>query len=118
MAAILTGAFGMPREIVLYRMLPGSAMGVLFGDLLYSWLAWRLAQRTGRTDVTAMPLGLDTPSTFGMAFGVIGPCFLSTRDARLTWQVATATIVMMGLFKVAVSFCGPALRRVIPRAGL
>jgi AGZA family xanthine/uracil permease-like MFS transporter len=32
LAAILTGAFGMPREIVLYRMLPGSAMGVLVGD--------------------------------------------------------------------------------------
>jgi AGZA family xanthine/uracil permease-like MFS transporter len=118
MAAILTGVFQMPKEIVLYRMLPGSAVGVLVGDLLYSWLAWRLAARSGRNDVTAMPLGLDTPSTFGMAFGVIGPCYLATGDAQLTWQVAMATIVLMGLLKVALSFCGPALRRVIPRAGL
>lgn len=118
MAAILTGAFGMPREIVLYRMLPGSAMGVLVGDLLYSLMAWRLARRTGRTDVTAMPLGLDTPSTFGLAFGVIGPCYLASRDAHFTWQVAMGVIILMGIFKVAVSFCGPALRRIIPRAGL
>lgn len=118
MAAILTGAFGMPREIVLYRMLPGSAMGVLVGDLLYSWLAWRLAKRTGRADVTAMPLGLDTPSTFGLAFGVIGPCYLASKDAHFTWQVAMGVIVLMGIFKIAVSFCGPALRRAIPRAGL
>jgi AGZA family xanthine/uracil permease-like MFS transporter len=118
MAAILTGVFGMPAELVLYRMLPGSAMGVLVGDLLYSWMAWRLARDSGRDDVTAMPLGLDTPSTFGMAFGVIGPCYLATKDARLTWQVAMAVIVMMGFFKIAVSFCGPALRRLIPRAGL
>lgn len=118
MAAILTGVFGMPRELVLGRMLPGSAMGVLAGDLLYSWMAWRLARRSGRNDVTAMPLGLDTPSTFGMAFGVIGPCYLATRDAQLTWQVGMAVIVMMGVFKIAVSFCGPTLRRVIPRAGL
>lgn len=118
MAAILTGVFGMPAELVLSRMLPGSAMGVLVGDLLYSWLAWRLAKASGRDDVTAMPLGLDTPSTFGMAFGVIGPCYLATKDAHLTWQVAMATIVLMGLFKIAVSFCGPALRRAIPRAGL
>ncbi|WP_239027815.1 MFS transporter [Geomonas subterranea] len=118
MAGILTGVFGMPRDLVLSRMLPGSAVGVLFGDLLYSWLALRLARRTGRNDVTAMPLGLDTPSTFGMAFGVLGPCFLATRDAHLTWQVGMATIVLMGVFKVAVSFCGPALRRNIPRAGL
>ncbi len=118
MSAILMGVFGLPRELVLYRMLPGSAVGVLVGDLLYSWMAWRLARRTGRDDVTAMPLGLDTPSTFGMAFGVIGPCFLATKDATLTWQVAMAVILLMGVFKIAVSFWGPALRRTIPRAGL
>ena len=118
MAAILTGVFGMPRDLVLTRMLPGSAVGVLLGDLLYSWMAWRLASRTGRNDVTAMPLGLDTPSTFGMAFGVIGPCYLATKDPQLTWQVAMATVVLMGTFKISVSFCGPALRRIIPRAGL
>lgn len=118
MAAILTGVFQLPKELVLFRMLPGSAVGVLVGDLLYSWLAWRLAVRTGRSDVTAMPLGLDTPSTFGMAFGVIGPCYLATKDPHLTWQVAMATIVMMGVLKIAVSCSGPALRRMIPRAGL
>ncbi|GFO69603.1 hypothetical protein GMLC_31820 [Geomonas limicola] len=118
MAGILTGVFGLPRDLVLTRMLPGSAVGVLVGDLLYSWLAWRLAQKSGRDDVTAMPLGLDTPSTFGMAFGVIGPCYLATRDPRLTWQVAMATIALMGLFKIAVSWWGPALRRAVPRAGL
>jgi AGZA family xanthine/uracil permease-like MFS transporter len=118
MAAILTGAFGMPKEIVLGKMIPGSAMGVLFGDLLYTWMAVRLARRTGSTTVTAMPLGLDTPSSFGMAFGVIGPTFLATRDATFTWQVAMATIVLMGLFKCAASCAGPAIRRLVPRAGL
>ena len=89
MATILTTAFQMPKGIVLQRMVPGSAVGVLFGDLLYTWMAVRLAKRTGSTTVTAMPLGLDTPSTFGMAFGVIGPTYLATKDATLTWQVAT-----------------------------
>lgn len=118
MAGILTGVFGMPRDLVLGKMLPGSAVGVLVGDLLYSWMAWRLARGSRRDDVTAMPLGLDTPSTFGLAFGVIGPCYLATKDPLLTWQTAMATIVLMGVFKIAVSFCGPAIRRVIPRAGL
>ena len=118
MAAILTGVFGMPSELVLYRMIPGSAIGVLFGDLLYTWMAIRLARKTGRDDVTAMPLGLDTPSTFGMAFGVLGPCYLASGDALLTWQVGMAVIVCMGLFKLAASFSGPTIRRVVPRAGL
>ncbi|HEY6872929.1 MAG TPA: MFS transporter [Geobacteraceae bacterium] len=118
MATILLTVFGMPREIVLGRMVPGSAVGVLFGDLLYTWMAVKLAQRSGSRSVTAMPLGLDTPSTFGMAFGVIGPTYLATRDALLTWQVAMATVVCMGLFKIGASFFGPALRRAVPRAGL
>lgn len=118
MATILTGAFGMPRDLVLYRMVPGSAVGVLFGDLCYTWMAVRLARRTGSTTVTAMPLGLDTPSTFGLAFGVLGPTFLATKDPLLTWEVGMATVVLMGVFKVAVSFCGPAIRRAVPRAGL
>ena len=118
MAAILMGVFKLPREIVLFRMVPGSAVGVLAGDLLYTWMAWRLARRTGRDDVTAMPLGLDTPSTFAMAFAVIGPFYLKTKDPLLTWRVATAVIVLMGLFKIGASFFGPALRRTVPRAGL
>src|SRR5215470_9596500 len=52
-------------EFVITKMIPGTALGVLLGDLVYSFLAFRLARRSGRTDVTAMPLGLDTPSTFG-----------------------------------------------------
>src|SRR5207245_6955457 len=60
-------------EFVLNRMIPGTALGVLLGDLVYTWLAFRLARRTNRSDVTAMPLGLDTPSTFGVAFFVLLP---------------------------------------------
>ncbi len=118
MAAILMGVFKLPRELVLYRMVPGSAAGVLVGDLLYTWMAFRLAKQTGRNDVTAMPLGLDTPSTFGMAFAVIGPLYLETKDPEFTWQVSMAVIVLMGLFKIVFSFFGPFLRRIVPRAGL
>ena len=47
------------REFVLTQMIPGTALGVLLGDLAYTWMALRLGRRTGRSDVTAMPLGLD-----------------------------------------------------------
>ncbi|MBJ6726557.1 MFS transporter [Geomonas sp. Red875] len=118
LAGILTTAFGIPKDIVLYKMLPGSAIGVLFGDLLFTWMAVRLAKKTGNHDVTAMPLGLDTPSIFGMAFGVLGPTYLATHDAIFTWQVGMATVVLMGIFKIAASFFGPWLRQTVPRAGL
>ena len=72
LAGILVFAFGFPADIVYTRMFPGTAFGVLFGDLVYTWMAFRLAQKTA-TQVTAMPLGLDTPSTIGIALVVLGP---------------------------------------------
>ena len=118
MASILTGVFGLPLDVVLYRMIPGSVVGVLIGNLVYTRLAFRLAARTGRTDVTAMPLGIDTPSLFAYTFGIIGPAFLATHDAVLAWRIAAAVIVTVGVVKICGAFIGDALRRVIPRAGL
>ncbi len=118
MAGILIGVFGFPQEIVLYRMIPGTAVGVLAGDLFYTYLAFRLARETGRTDVTAMPLGLDTPSTFGLAFGIIGPAYLKLKDPILVWKIAMSIIILMGLIKVIGAGFGPAIRRMVPRAGL
>ncbi len=118
MAGILIGVFGFPEEIVLYRMIPGTAVGVFVGDLVYTWLAFRLARQSGRDDVTAMPLGLDTPSTFGLAFGVMGPAYLKFQDAILVWKMTMALMVLMGLIKIAGAWVGPTVRRVVPRAGL
>jgi hypothetical protein len=98
LAAILIGAFHFPREIVLYRMVPGTAVGVLVGDLVYPAMARRLARRTGRADVTAMPLGLNAPSVFGMSFAVLGPAYLATGDAILSWKMGMAVTVLVGLF--------------------
>ena len=118
LASILTGAFGFPSSIVLYRMVPGTAMGVLAGDLIYAWMAGRLARQTGRDNVAAMPLGLNAPSIFGMAFGVLGPAYLATHNADLAWKMGMAVTVLVGLFKIALSLFGNAVRRALPRAAL
>ena len=77
MVTLLLFNFGFPVDFALSYMIPGTAIGVLVGDLMFFFLAFRLAKRENRSDVTAMPLGLDTPSTLGMVFFVIGPAFLS-----------------------------------------
>ena len=118
MASLLTGVFGLPMDVVLYRMIPGSVVGVLVGNLIYTRMAFALAARSGRHDVTAMPLGIDTPSLFAYTFGIIGPAFLATHDGLLTWHIASAVIVVVGLVKVVGAFFGNAIRRAIPRAGL
>jgi adenine/guanine/hypoxanthine permease len=125
LAGILIGVYGFPRDVVYTRMFPGTALGVLFGDLVYTWMAFRLARREGRTDVTAMPLGLDAPSTIGMAFAVLGPAFVSAKarlpehDAAIeAWQVGMACLILMGVFKLGMAFVGGAIQRAVPKAGL
>jgi AGZA family xanthine/uracil permease-like MFS transporter len=125
LAGILVFVFGFPQDVVYRRMFPGTALGVMFGDLVYTWMAFRLAAREGRDDVTAMPLGLDAPSTIGMAFTVLGPAFVAAKarlpehDAAIAaWQVGMACMILIGLFKVAMSFVGGRIQRAIPAAGL
>ena len=107
-----------PRQFIFTYMIPGTALGVMFGDLVYTWMARRLAKSTGRTDVTAMPLGLDTPSTLGIALVVLGPVYAQSGDPMVAWQVGMATMVFMGLLKLALSFAGGWVQRIVPRAGL
>lgn len=126
LAGILVHVFGFPEDIVYGRMFPGTALGVLFGDVVYTWLAFRLAKKTGRQDVTAMPLGLDAPSTIGMAFAVLGPAFVVASKSGMTphdagmhaWKVGMATMVIMGVLKLGLSFVGGFLQRLVPAAGL
>ncbi len=125
LAGILVFVFGFPDDVVYRRMFPGTALGVLFGDLVYTWMAFRLARKEGRDDVTAMPLGLDAPSTIGMAFTVLGPAFVLAKtrmpagDAAIAaWQVGMACMVLIGLFKLGMSFVGDRIQKAIPGAGL
>jgi AGZA family xanthine/uracil permease-like MFS transporter len=125
LAGILVYGFGFPADLVYTRMFPGTALGVMVGDLIYTWLAFRLARQTGRDDVTAMPLGLDSPSTIGMAVAVLGPAFIAAKTrmpeaqaAIVAWQVGMATIVLIGIFKVGMSFLGEHVRRLLPEAAL
>jgi len=118
MSGILIGVFGMPADIVLGRMVPGTAIGVLIGDAIYTWLAFRLARREGRSDVCAMPLGIDTPSMFALSFGVVGPAFIITKDGMKAWQIGMAVLFLMGIAKIVASFFGEAIRRLLPKTAL
>ncbi len=99
-------------------MVPGTALGVLAGDLAYTWLAIRLMRRTGRTDVTAMPFGIDTPTR--LRDGVRRARSREGRDEDpvLAWKVGMAVTVAIGIVKTVLAFAGDWTRRVVPRAAL
>ncbi|MEM9364530.1 MAG: permease [Planctomycetota bacterium] len=122
----LLASFGLPAEFTVSHMIPGTALGVLVGDIAFFLLALRVAKRDGRADVTAMPLGLDTPSTFGMILLVLGPCFTQARangmdvtEASIhTWHVGMASIVISGIMKLMLAPICNWVRDLVPRAGL
>ncbi len=126
MVGLLVGGFNMPAEFVLSHMVPGTAIGVLVGDLLYFFMALQLAKKTGRQEVTAMPLGLDTPSIFGLSIFVVGAAYSSAlkagsspeQAATIAWHIGICCMIYAGIFKTVCSFGGAWVRKVIPRAGL
>ncbi len=73
-----------------------------------------------------MPLGLDTPSTFGSVFLILGPAFLAAKGRGLdplaaaghAWFVGIAMILASGVFKMVCALFSGSIRRVVPRAGL
>jgi AGZA family xanthine/uracil permease-like MFS transporter len=124
--SLLSAIYGFPAKFAMAYMVPGTAIGVLFGDLVYTVMAILLARKTGRNDVTAMPLGLDTPSTFGMVFFVLGPAFMAAKGRGMpveeaavhTWHIGICAIMASGIFKLLCAIGSGWIRRVVPRAGL
>ena len=100
------------RDFVFTQMIPGTALGVVAGDLVYTWLAFRLARRSGRGDVTAMPLGLDTPSTIAVGTLILLPSLKFGLEQHgydhgqamvFAWHVGAVLLVMIGICKSIVA---------------
>jgi len=118
LSGICQFVFQMPAEIVFGRIVPGAAVAIIAGVIVYTLMAKRIAAKTGRTDVTALPYGISTPVMFVYLFGVIGPIYWATNDALLAWQVGIGAGFMGGIVAACGALIGPFLKRVTPRAGM
>ena len=117
--AVLCGnVCGMPPELVYGRILPGAALSILFGNLFYTWQARKLAIRTGRTDVTALPYGINTVSLIAFVFLIIAPIYFETKDPTLAWQAGLFACLASAVLECVGAFVGDWLRRHTPRAAL
>lgn len=109
---------GFPAELVVSRILPGVAISIFVGNLFYAWQAHKLARRTGRTNVTAIPFGVNTPTIFAYIFLIMVPVYQRTHDPTLTWQVGVFASLLSGVVQTAGAFCTDWMRKTIPRAAL
>ena len=109
---------GFPLSFVAGRILPGVAISVLAGNFFYAWQARRLALREGRSDVTALPFGVNAPTIFAYVFLIMGPIYVRTHNANLAWHAGVFASLFSGIVQTAGAFCTDWLRRNTPRAAL
>ncbi len=110
-------------EIVYNKIMPGIGFSMLFGNLYYSLMAYSRAVKTGRSQVTAQPYGINTPGAFAFVFSIIYPIVNSTNGtladrANLAWKVGVAGNFLSGLILIVLAPLGDFIRRNTPKVAL
>ena len=124
--AVMLMIFDFPKEIIFHNIYPGIVLIIFLGNLIMTLIAIQMAKRTGRTDITAMPYGLDAPTTISMPLIVVGPLFVSLKGsgidpntaAIIAWQGGMAAIAVIGAFKIIATPIANKISKIVPMAGL
>jgi AGZA family xanthine/uracil permease-like MFS transporter len=87
---VLTGllrfVLKMPDQLVFGRILPATGLMLCLSTLYYAFLAWRLAKKSGRSDVCALPSGISVPHMFIVTFVIMLPILGATKDPVQAWE--------------------------------
>ncbi len=115
---------GFSDGLVYQKILPGSAVSLLIGNIYYAWQARKLAMAQGRDDYCALPYGINTVSLFAYVFLVMLPAKLMAQSQGMetpelvAWQVGLLACLGSGLIEIGGAFVADKLRTITPRAAL
>src|SRR5271167_4335556 len=119
---VLTGllrfVLNMPDALVFGRILPALGLMLFLSTVYYAWLAYRLAEKTGRSDVTALPSGTSVPHMFVVTFVVMLPIMIATKDPVQAWEAGLTWVFVQSFVLMVGGFIGPYIRKITPRAAL
>ncbi|HEY2328188.1 MAG TPA: regulator [Verrucomicrobiae bacterium] len=118
LTALLRFVLKMPDEIVFGRILPAVGLMMFLSTAYYAFLAYRLAKKTGRTDVCALPSGISVPHMFIVTFVVMMPIGLTTGDPMKAWSAGLTWVFVQSFVLMAGGFIAPIIRKITPRAAL
>lgn len=105
-------------ELLLQYILPGAALSILFGNVFYAWQAHQLAKKENRSDVCALPYGLNTPSILVYIFFVMIPVYQRANSAEAAWQMGLLACFGSGIIEFLGAFIADWVRKLTPRAAL
>ncbi|CCD92231.1 conserved membrane hypothetical protein [Bradyrhizobium sp. ORS 375] len=119
---VLTGllrfVLKMPDSLVFGRILPALGLMMCLSTLYYAFLAYRLAQKTGRSDVCALPSGVSVPHMFIVTFVIMLPITLKTGDPLKGWSAGLVWVFFQSFILMIGGFIAPYIRKITPRAAL
>jgi AGZA family xanthine/uracil permease-like MFS transporter len=119
---VLTGllrfVLKMPDSLVFGRILPALGLMMCLSTFYYAWLAYRLAQKTGRNDVCALPSGVSVPHMFIVTFVIMLPITLKTGDPIKGWSAGLVWVLFQSFILMIGGFIAPYIRKITPRAAL
>lgn len=118
LTGLMIGVIAVPAGDVLGTVLPALGVALILGNLYYTFLARRLAKRSNRSDVTALPYGPSVPHMFIVVFVVMLPVYLNTDNAVQAWSAGLAWAFMIGVIVMIGAFVGPYIRKLTPRAAM
>src|SRR5208337_571095 len=118
LSGLLRFVLKMPDQLVFGRILPATGMMLFLSTLYYAWLAYRLAKRTGRTDVCALPSGTSVPHMFVVTFVIMLPIAVKTGDPVKGWEAGLTWVFIQSFVLMAGGFIAPIIRKITPRAAL
>ncbi|PJZ70622.1 permease [Leptospira perolatii] len=118
LVALCMGFCGMPKDFVFRVVIPGAAISLLVGNLFYAWQAHRLGEQENRSDVTALPYGINTVSLFAFVFFIMFPAYQKTGDYKIAWSYGLMACFLSGLIEFLGAFVAEKIRKATPRAAL
>ncbi len=118
LTALLRYVLQMPAELVFKRILPAAGMMMCMSTMYYAWLAYRLAKKTGRSDVCALPSGISVPHMFIVTLVIMLPVKLATGDPMKGWQAGLTWVFIQSFVLMAGGYLAPIVRRITPKAAL
>src|SRR5204862_4205192 len=108
----------MPDSLVFGRILPALGLMMCLSTFYYAWLAYRLAQKTGRSDVCALPSGVSVPHMFIVTFVIMLPITIKTGDPLKGWSAGLVWVFFQSFILMIGGFIAPYIRKITPRAAL
>jgi adenine/guanine/hypoxanthine permease len=119
---VLTGllrfVLKMPDSLVFGRILPALGLMMCLSTMYYAFLAYRLALKTGRSDVCALPSGVSVPHMFIVTFVIMLPITLKTNDPIKGWEAGLVWVFFQSFILMIGGFVAPYIRKITPRAAL